>query len=367
MEEITLGPVREQHYQFTEPVVIRKWSSGSITAQVGYVIKHPEKNRIVLEKTWRGSGGKTEVQQYNINSRDWVAIKTVVERLLPQLAESPTADDIDASIRTVTAETELLELLSRYPELLGRLPEDLDILTLPQAHKDSLRNLLNAGGEIANTVIRQLAEQPIGDLEDFARLLSELRLSTINALVTHITSRLSFIDVFERAIHDDRSYERTGAFSIHNLLKTNIWIIDRNFSILHDDITLRRIIQEQFGLTTDPSIELRDRPDFLCMVDPVSEKRGYKKVIIIEIKRPSIRLTVEHATQVIRYKQILERYSGRKIDEFICYIISREIDPVLFDMSGHKLVVRTYTDFVGEARDFYREYQTLISNDDFVF
>jgi len=72
---------------------------------------------------------------------------------------------------------------------------------------------------------------------------------TINSLVTHVTSRMKFIELFEKVIHDDRSYERRGRLG-HNLLRTNIWLIDQNYSVLHDDETLKNIVYAQWEVVT---------------------------------------------------------------------------------------------------------------------
>lgn len=35
--------IRESDYTYSDPVVIREWSHGSLSVKVGYVRKHPEK------------------------------------------------------------------------------------------------------------------------------------------------------------------------------------------------------------------------------------------------------------------------------------------------------------------------------------
>ncbi|TRZ50705.1 hypothetical protein D4R99_05585, partial [bacterium] len=251
------------------------------------------------------------------------------------------------------------------PDLLSQIPQDINILELPADQKESLKKLLLVGGEIANSVIKKLAEQPINDIEEFVKLLEEIKLSTINSLVTHVTSRINFINMFETVIHKDESYERRGTGSVHNLLKANMWIIDRNFSTLNDDETLKKIIAEQWGKEVNPIDEADTRPDFLCMTDPLSEKRGYRRLVVIEIKRPSVKIKFSHMEQVMKYKTVLQKYSRKQIDEYTCYLVGREIDPVLSanDYSKSGFIYKTYTDFISEARDFYKEYLKIVENE----
>ncbi len=354
----------DKGYTFSTPVVLRSWGNdGQITAKVGYVIKHPEQKRVVLEKIWRTKGGVFDREKFIIrDAQDWIAIKATVERLWPQLTDASTEQEIHNAIDKLAKETQLLDILTEYPELLNQIPETVDILSLPMEQKDALMSLLKAGGVVAGKVIHQLAKQPIRDLEHFVKLLDGLKLSTINALITHINSRLAFIDIFEDRIHDDASYERRGADSIHNLLKANLWMLDRNYSILHDDTTLKRIIEEQWRKSPADDSELAKRPDFLCLTDAEDDEESQNRIIIIEIKRPSIKLTFEHINQIMHYRTILQGYSGKTIGEFKCYIISREIsdDLKVNNLSKSGFTVMTYTDFISKARRFYAEYSKII-------
>lgn len=358
--------IKESEYHYSDPIIIKKWAGGHISVIVGYVNKHPERNCICLQKQWTGAGGKFEEQKFNIkDGSDWLKIKEAIEKLWPEISQTPSAQDIQKAIAKVSQETDLLELITRYPDLLSQIPQDINILELPNDQKASLKKLLAVGGEIANSVIKKLAEQPIKDIEEFVKLLEELKLSTINSLVTHVTFRINFIDMFETVIHQDSSYERQGAGSVHNLLKANIWIVDRNYSILHDDETLKKIILEQWGKEINSVDEAETRPDFLCMVDPLSEQRGFKRLIILEIKRPTVKIKFAHMEQVMKYKTVLQKYSGKQIDEYTCYMIGREIDPALAvnDFSGSGFIYKTYTDFISDARVFYKEYLKLIKEE----
>lgn len=351
-----------QQYKYSEPHYVKKWNGGYISIKVGYVSKHPEENCIVLEKVYPSKFGN-KIEKFNIkNGKDWILIKEAIDKLSPEIGKVLSETEIHQAIEQISKETELLELIASYPELLNQIPADLDILTLPSEHKEALKRLLEVGGGVANKVIAQLSKQPISDINKFTELLEELKLSTINSLVTHITSRIAFIDMFEKAILDDSSYERRGIDSIHNRLKTNMWIVDRNYSVLHDDETLKNIIYKDY----DKNVQGKDftvRPDFLCMSNTVDNDP--KKIVIIEIKRPTVTIKMEHITQIMKYKMILQKYSGEKISDCICYIVGREIDPLVLnnDLSNSGFIVRTYTDFISRARKFYQEYLKIISEE----
>jgi len=359
--------IKMSDYTYSESVVIRKWSHGQISVKIGYVRKHPEKNCIVLEKRWKSSKDWTETKTFNIkNGQDWKKITAAIEKLWPELKDSSTGTEIDEAVDKLSSEFQLLELLAKYPGLLSQVPKDIDILSMPTEYKEALRKLLSVGGSVASLVIKKMAEQPIEDLDQFVKLLEELRLSTINSLVTHVTSRLKFIHMFEKVILNNNSYERRGINSIHNLLRLNIWMIDRNYSVLHNDVTLKSIILKEWGKKADGE---SSRPDFLCMTDPLSEEKGYKKLVIIEIKRPLVKIKFKHIDQIMGYRAILQKHSGKSINDFTCYLVGREVDYKLQlnDLSRSGFIVKTYTDFIRDARNFYREYLKIIEEEKLAF
>ena len=69
------SPIPRSPYAFSTPITIKKWNGGSMTAKVGYVREHPEKNIIRFEKQWVGTGGTIKTQEYNVRKGDWTEIK----------------------------------------------------------------------------------------------------------------------------------------------------------------------------------------------------------------------------------------------------------------------------------------------------
>lgn len=69
--------------------------------------------------------------------------------------------------------------------------------------------------------------------------------------------------------------------------------------------------------------------------------------------------------QLMGYKVILEKYSGQPIIDYKCYLVGREVGPILqsTNLSGSGFFVKTYTDFIGEARQFYEDYLQIVEED----
>lgn len=352
--------IKPPQYQFTDCINIRTAINGArLDVMVGYVREKPEKKNVVLSSSWRGREGLWQQNTFYIKTpEDWNGIDEAVRRLWPEVVGAGTVDEIKEAVRKLVTEKKLLDLLSANPELADSLPENSDLLSLAPNERDAVIKLLKAGGDISVRTLNQLSKEPVTDLNDFNENLKEYRLATINSLVTHITGRLSFIDTFEKTIHNEATYERRGDNSIHNLLKQNIWLVDPNYSILQDDTTLKTIIYENYKREYIGEAAEK-RPDFLCMTELISTRDF---LIIIEIKRPSVVLTFDMVKQVLEYRQILSDHSEKKYSDFHCLLIGKEIDPLLKanDLSRSNVVVKTYTDFIGSARRYYNEYLKLV-------
>lgn len=350
--------VIESPYTYSDPVTIRTWNGGSLAVKVGYVREHPEKNQIVLEKTVNGQS-KPELF-YIRDAKDWNDICSAVNGLWPELTSTKSGDQIKEAVKHVVEDQKLLGLIAKFPNLLTTLPKDTDLLSLPEEHKEALRQLLAASGEIASAAINRLAQEKPADIAEFVEILKEFRLTTINSLITSITTKIAFIDKFEKVVNDTSSYERQGDDSVHNLLKANIWILDQNFVILHEDTTINQILAATGGQKVNGS-EGSTRPDFLCLVEQ-NDEAGNRRIVIIEIKRPGIKIGLEHVKQALGYKVLLQSRSGTPIEKYEVFLIGSEIDPILqqHPLTRSDVTAWTYTDFISRSKKFYREYLDII-------
>lgn len=347
-------------YTYSDAVTIRTWGGGSLGVKVGYVREHPEKNQVVLEQI-RTINGQFETKLFYIrDAKDWNDICNAVDKLWPELVSTKSSSQIKEAVKHAVEDQKLLGLISKYPNLLATLPNDSDILSMPEEHKEALKQLLSASGELTGAAINSLARETPGDIAEFIEILKKFRLATVNSLVTSIATKIAFIDKFEGVVNDESSYERRGPDSVHNLLKANIWILDQNFVVLHEDTTINQILASAGGQTVD-GVSGNTRPDFLCLVEQNGDA-GNKRIVIIEIKRPGIKIGMDHVQQALGYKVILQTRSGTPIEKYEIYLIGSEIDPILqqHPLTRADVTSWTYTDFVSRARKFNREYLDIV-------
>lgn len=90
-----------------------------------------------------------------------------------------------------------------------------------------------------------------------------------------------------------------------------------------------------------------ERPDFVCgTVD--------KKLIVIEIKRPSHTLTVDDYNQLVRYVVLCEKYHTDH-SGFDAILVGQRSRTSL-RVVGSRIKVRTFTDLIGDTERRYKDY-----------
>lgn len=125
--------------------------------------------------------------------------------------------------------------------------------------------------------------------------------------------------------------------------------MDEEYWLLQSNKAIRTFIGQELQ-KRDRKYE-KKRPDFVCAV-------GENKLIILEIKRPSHKLTVEDLNQLELYTVIAEDYRSKDYGTVEGYLIGNkkpaELEKYLKKRRGIK--VRTYSDLINTVKFKYREY-----------
>ena len=109
----------------------------------------------------------------------------------------------------------------------------------------------------------------------------------------------------------------TREIEIHRLLENNLWILDNNYELVRSNKALKDYLEA--NIKVDP--ELGKRPDLIVQKFLQDENH----IVIIELKKPSVKLKADHLGQVLGYKGIVERHNPKtNID---LYLIGYDIEP----------------------------------------
>jgi ribosomal protein L40E len=316
--------------------------------------------RVTLYKWWPGGKGTV-----HINSQEhWERIKEIIDTDLAQhlgwATKAAIAAELDARRQAAADfDSEAATLLQENPALLVKIAEGLKLESID---KEDLPRVADSLGKIARILagvdeshqlaIRQLVEklpkQKAAAISQLSELMNELTIGQITAVTNEVRRRVALLETFTDRINDERTYEIKGDESVHRLLERAMWIVDERYWLMHSNQQLRTVVGEEMA-KGDKRFEKR-RPDFVCgTVD--------RRLIIIEIKRPSHTLAVEDLNQLERYVRICR--NTEDISGFEALLVGSKVSEELrgtLDMRSKSFKVRTYTELVSDTRRRYTKY-----------
>jgi len=174
--------------------------------------------------------------------------------------------------------------------------------------------------------------------------------------------RICAINKFEKYIHGNASESKT----IQPFLEKFPWLLDPQITQFQREVTFSNLLKKQFP--NEKLEEPNKRIDFLC-----NQING--KLMIIELKRPKIKITQKIIDQVLDYIDFTEKHSKEaKKNGLDVYLITDnyKLDPpriektlAAFEKDG-TFYVKTYTDLLNKARqynnEFIKAYDNIASN-----
>lgn len=297
-------------------------------------------------------------------AEDWETIKNIIDgdfaadlgwiskkEALKKLEEKPTMDTVKEILEkrpTITLDfLEVTDVSKMEVNAIQRFAEKL-----LKKNKEVIGKYMQVFNSLLG--IQKKDEQYIMKLDD---IIQKISLYGITSTMNHVMYRLTKINIFEKMVMDDSTYERKGEDSIHRFLERDIWILGEEYQILKSDRPLRESIQNRFVKKYKKYGKLR--PDFVC-------SRYENMAVIVEIKRPSHELTIDDLNKIEFYREIAGEYSGTFKDSN-CYLIVKSIPPDLEDIVYKRekidVHVKTYNDAINEVRTRYLKLLEILESE----
>lgn len=255
---------------------------------------------------------------------------------------------------------ELITLINENPKII----EDLVNFCSKEGDIKYLSDLLEILGEnIVNSnerlrvafkeVIEKISKEDARGMQDLSDLMKQWNLFQISSISNLVKSRLETIHTFEQMIHDENTYEINTDESIHRILEKSMWLINENYFLVHSNRSLRTFIGDE--MKTKHSEYTRKRFDF-AVVDKDN------KLLILEIKRPSIELTKDEIDQLEMYLRITKQYKAKNYRSVEGFLIGNKISPEAWDIMDYRkgINLMTYDDLLEGCRERYTEYLEVI-------
>lgn len=201
-------------------------------------------------------------------------------------------------------------------------------------------------------IILKISKESAEAMNELSDFMDKWNLLQVTSLLSILKARLETIATFEEMIHNDKTYELKGDKSIHRTLEKSMWILDDKYWIAQSNKSLREFIGKELSKTDKE--HQKKRPDFACV-------NSSGKVVLVEIKRPSLELTENEINQAELYLRIVKKYKSAAANPVILLVGNKisEESRELANLRGYPILY-TYQDMIDNCRKRYHEYLEIV-------
>lgn len=294
--------------------ITKNWTSGYTTFSVVSDMEHVDRNYIVMNRILVGRPPEKQ-QFFNFHLEDWIRLKDLIE--------SETAEEHKWPIQKITSsQSEILSSLEKIlgddPDFLQKILSNKNIANLTGASLEALDKLglrvFEIKAENLEIILKKLSEAGEDELNNFVSLLNELKIGQINSIAELVQKKIAIIKLLENLVKDKGTKEK----EIHKLLESNLWLLDNSYDLVKSDKPLSDYLSKE--IKEDP--DLGKRPDLIVKMFLQDENH----VVIVELKRPSVKIKADHIGQILGYKGIIQNHNP-SIKIIDIFLIGFDLDP----------------------------------------
>ncbi len=323
--------------------VTKKWTSGVSTFAVIGDGEHSERNYIILERVVNGR----PTSKFNLYFTDWTKLKELIEgELMPDHAW-PVEDKFHGEAEVLHA---LQEVFDGNPDFLEKILTNGNIAKLSKASFEALDKLgarvYEIKAENLDFLLQQLADADGSELNNFVSLLNELKIGQISSITELVRKKIAVLTLLENLMSQATTKEK----EIHKLLESNLWLLDNNYDLVRSNKPLSDLL----NASNDPDLE--KRPDLI--VQNILQEPSH--LIIVELKRPFVKLNNEHLGQALGYKGIVQAHNPeiKKIDvHLIGYALHANMPRGLTDVN-----VRLLSNIATQKRREFDDFLKIVED-----
>ena len=238
-----------------------------------------------------------------------------------------------------------------------------------------------------DSILEQALNLTQEEREDLAQLLLHSPLSAIIGAASEVTKRMELLDGLRYFNYDpDMSNNFREVDQLHPLIKDNTWLFGETWQLAASEKSLRTILRSVF----DDDVVLEDDLEAFLAEEYEGDRRRVDLVLqrthhgpgnvnhrlVVELKRPSIRLGVEEAQQITGYANRLTSSGGLGPSKWTFILIGSEIGSELKPQlnqpgrdlgefmrgDGFSVYVKTWGELIDECEERYRFYRDQLKS-----
>jgi hypothetical protein len=185
-------------------------------------------------------------------------------------------------------------------------------------------------------LIEQLHALKPDDLDDLHALLRDWTLRFAKIVLDEVEGRLRLVNEMSDKVSDPNAKE---VQELQPLFKRGLWIFGPEFETIEytSNAGMTTVIQKLFGSEQKGSLH---RPDFAVLPDssvglysyPAYDEEGGEvgidRLVIVELKRPNVRISTDEKGQAWKYvKELYDKGHLQETSHVTCFVLGSHIDP----------------------------------------
>jgi hypothetical protein len=311
------------------------------------------------------------------------AIQESIIEELKQANAYPYADEIDDPLQMAERDVFDLVAVTARSALRGPGRRQLTMTT------KLLRVALQERPEELDTILEEALNLTVEERQDLAQLLKHSPLSAIIGAASEVTKRLDLLAGLRHFNYDpDVSPEFREVDQLHPLVKDNTWLFGESWQLTASERTLKTIIRD----VVDSDVVLEDDLEAFLAESVEGDRRridlllqrthfgpgDVKHRLVVELKRPSVKLGINEAQQITGYATRLAEHPGLGTSKWTFILIGSEIKdelkPQLNQPNRDKgefmrapedkfsVFVTTWGELIDDCEDRYRFYRNQLES-----
>jgi hypothetical protein len=186
-------------------------------------------------------------------------------------------------------------------------------------------------------VLERIDEAQHADVMQLAEALDEFGLVDLAQIAQQAQQRLRFLDYIDRLA----ASEDTDELVMHKAIEQNLWLLGNEYGLLASNKSLKNIVSEVLDKIYTGK-RASERPDLLLASNVLQQQ------VLIEFKKPLMRLKFDHYQQATKYRHELSRYLPASTE---VYVIGGFLETAALPKSPEANVkASTYKAIIANAR-----------------
>ena len=223
------------------------------------------------------------------------------KKFINKILEKEKRKSIDKRLKSAFDSEEVKKRLERLPNTVQAKARKMISDTIPklgsenQEDQQVLIDIIlryfesNALKELLNAIVKAESQ----DIERLSEMIAEWGVREVSGITEIVTQQIQIISRLSDLVNDPKTIEK----KIHKIFETNIWLLSEKYKLWSSNRQLKKILDKNLDEKYRDNQHLR--PDIIC-------RTSDNKVVIIEFKRPSETIKVEHLIQAIKYRTIIK-------------------------------------------------------------